>query len=113
VATQSLGTLIAAVMVALVAIFVGFGYTPAIRYYVVLGIATLFGIFAGLVFTISAFRAMTSRMRPDSPFSRHPFSFGLLYVLATLVAIIGFWIGDLLLMMKIQSYVASWTGYVP
>jgi hypothetical protein len=42
--SRSRKTLVAAVILALVAIFVGVGYTPAVRYFVVYGLVILFGI---------------------------------------------------------------------
>ena len=55
IAIQTLGTLIAAVIVALVAIFIGVGYDPSVRYYVIYGLIVLLGfaiVAAALLATI-------------------------------------------------------------
>jgi hypothetical protein len=45
---QTVGTILAAIILAFVAVMTGVGYTPAIRYYVILGIITLILIYMTL-----------------------------------------------------------------
>jgi threonine/homoserine/homoserine lactone efflux protein len=86
IVVQTLGTLAAAVIIALVAILTGVGYTPAVRYWVLSGLVTLLAIFLGVAIIIGGSRVRSRVLASSKALKRHPFGIGLLYSTLTIVA---------------------------
>jgi len=110
---QTLGTLGAAVIIALVAIFSGVGYTPAIRYFVVFGL-TMISILALAAFAGYLFSNWIDRKVESSRWWRRHAP-GWLHVHFTLGVIVGSISVFILYILEplIRDTIASWTGYTP
>jgi hypothetical protein len=102
IATQTIGSLFAALIILIVAVFAGVGYTPAIRFYVVYSICLL----VILVLTVALITALLV-VSDTMEFMQHSriatliadAIYGILAILAVTIAIV------------IRSIIASWTGY--
>jgi hypothetical protein len=112
IAVQTLGTLAAAIIIALVAILLGIGYTPAVRYFVLSGLVILVGLLLVIAITAGGFRLL-GRLLSTQVFKRHPFWIGLLFTTLALVGIVFVWVAATVTVASIQTAIARWTGYIP
>jgi hypothetical protein len=113
IVVQTLGTLAAAVIIAIVAIIVGVGYTPAIRYYVIYGLAILF-IILGAIFTIvSSFQWITIILSPKKYVGPMRPWVQLIFTIIEIVFTLVIFYFLILLIPAIQPLIAHWTGYRP
>lgn len=116
IAVQTIGTLIAASIIALVAIFVGIGYTPAVRYYVILGLLALVYIMVLIVVGVIAGLELEEYLLTRQIVRRHPsldklltrlFNVSPIIVAIIVLATTGPFV------LAIRDDVARWTGYSP
>jgi hypothetical protein len=111
IAAQTLGTLAAAVILAMVAIFIGIGYTPAVRYFVIFGLVILFAILLEIALAVFIVRFSEKAVSKTRLYQRHPFSTGLLFSPFAVVALFLTWNGAIFLIAFIRPAIARWTGY--
>ena len=105
---QTLGTLAAATIVALIAIFSGVGYPPAIRYFVIFGFTIILYVGVTVILGVTFHIRINDRVSDRTP--------RLLRILARLSGVIvGFIMGLILsvILPIIRFVIASWTGYTP
>lgn len=108
IAIQTIGTLAAALILALVAIFTGVGYTAAIRFYVMASILFILGLFGTGALSDFAIR----RLRPKPKLIPiDPDIQWLVRVAVLILAIAAIWGGFGLLLSYLTPAIARWTGY--
>ena len=106
IAIQTLGTLIAALVVALVAILAGVGYTAAIRYFVVVGLILLIA-FIAYVAALDVISKLLVRKLQNFHF--RVAAVRIIYLLLAIL-VIGIF---RLIGPQLEAALASWTGYIP
>ena len=111
VAIQTVGTLAAAIIIGIIAVFTGGAYTPAIRYYVLFGLVILVQmiLFVGLVALALNLWNRRSGARDQRRGSK--FAQGLAFV-AVALSLLGS-PPNLLWLARVGSLISHWTNYQP
>jgi hypothetical protein len=106
VATQTIGTLIAAGIIALVAIFAGVGYTPAIRYFVAYGLILAVGF---LVFIVIGVIVQIRFIQKMAEGRRKALVQWVILVFTGVLPVIIYQLAS----PSVRAIVATWAGYTP
>jgi hypothetical protein len=108
---QTVGTLAAALIIALIAIFVGVGYTAAIRHFVIAGLATLILIVGGTLVVLSVtgrlLRKLTTMPILQTNVGFHHMTLIAFCAAAASVLLLGL----IFLIDYVLPAIARWTGY--
>jgi hypothetical protein len=111
IVVQTMGTLTAAVIIALVAIFIRIGDTSAVRYFVIYGSVILLTVLIVLIVIPVLLIRFIDKMTKTGFYKRAPFWIGLLMFLLSLLLIISSLYGAISVVLTLQPVISDWTGY--